>query len=186
MKLSPSSATVKSSLRAPSLEASRISTPIPATNGKCILLADDDLGARESLAAVLRRNGYLILPARDGQEALAFVGKRKVDLVLLDLNMPGKIGWDTFKRIATENPLLPVIIITARRNQLFTALAAGVGALLEKPLDIPALLKAITALLGESAETRLARVAGQRAAFVYQPAQERQSPPAGERWGINE
>ena len=186
MKMSHPSATEKSSTCAPLLEASRIATPIPAARGKCILLADEDSGVRESLAAVLRSNGYLVLPAQNGQEALAFVGKRKVDLILLDPNMPVKIGWHTFERITSENPLLPVIIITARRNQLFTALAAGVGALMEKPLDIPVLLKTITALLGESIEMRLARLAGHHAAFFHQPTQERQSPPAGERWGINE
>ena len=65
---------------------------------------------------------------------------------------------------------MPVIIITARPNQLFTALGAGVGALLEKPLDIPTLLRTINWLLAESAETRLARLAGREAEFHYAAA----------------
>jgi hypothetical protein len=50
---------------------------------------------------------------------------------------------------------------------LFTALAAGVGALLEKPLEIPTLLRTIRRLLAESAATRLARIAGQETDFHY-------------------
>ena len=139
---------------------------------KRILLADDDPGVRESLAAALRSDGYAVLPAKDGQEALDMIAVSEVDLVLLDLNMPVKNGWDTFERLSTENPLTPIIIITARSNQLFTALAAGVGALLEKPLDIPTLLKTVNALLGESAEVRLARMAGMSKEFHYKPATE--------------
>ncbi len=87
--------------------------------------------------------------------------------VLLDLNMPRKNGWDTFERLSAEHPLVPVILITARPNQLFTAVEAGVGALLEKPLDIPILLQTITRLLAESVERRLARLAGRDVPFRY-------------------
>ena len=45
----------------------------------------------------------------------------KVDLVLLDLNMPVKNGWDTFEQLTREHPLISIIIVTARPNQLFTA-----------------------------------------------------------------
>ena len=136
-----------------------------------ILLADDDRGVRESLAAALRSNDYVVLPAKDGQEALDMVSATEVDLVLLDLNMPVKNGWDTFEQLTREHPLVPVIIVTARPNQLFTAVGAGVGALLEKPLDIPTLLRAITRLLAEPAATRLARLAGRATEFQYSAAQ---------------
>jgi DNA-binding response OmpR family regulator len=75
--------------------------------------------------------------------------------------------------------LLPIIIITGRPNQKIMALHAGAGALFEKPLDIPRLLAAITELLAEPAQLRLARLTGQRAPF-HHPAQSR------ERWGIKE
>jgi DNA-binding response OmpR family regulator len=84
--------------------------------------------------------------------------------------MPMRNGWDTFERLTTQNPLLPVIIITARPNQLFTALSAGVGALFEKPLDFPELLEAIRALLSEPPGARIARVAGRTTQFQYSPA----------------
>ena len=136
---------------------------------KRILLVDDDLTVRDSLNDVLLAEGYFVIPAEDGQQALDLANRSPVDLVLLDLNMPVKNGWDTFEQLTREHPLIPVIIATARPNQLFTALGAGVGALLEKPMDIPALLGTIEKLLAETAEQRLARLAGKQTKFHYQP-----------------
>lgn len=136
-----------------------------------ILLVDDDTTVRDSLNDVLLAEGYCsVIPAENGQQALDFANELPVDLMLLDLNMPVKNGWDTFEQFTREHPLVPIIIATARPNQLFTALNAGVGALLEKPMDIPTLLRTIEKLLAESAEQRLARLAGQKAEFLYQPA----------------
>lgn len=134
-----------------------------------ILLADDDPSVRESLAAVLSDDGYTVIPAKDGQEAVNLRARARIDLVLLDLNMPGKSGWDAFERMTAENPLLPVVVITGKPNQLFTALGAGVGALLEKPVDIPMLLKTVKALLAETPDTRLARMTGHATDFHYLP-----------------
>jgi two-component system response regulator GlrR len=137
---------------------------------KTILLADDDPSVREMVGRVLTNEAYLVLSAASGPEALAIAAANPVDLVMLDLNMPMQNGWDTFEKLTSQNPLLPVIIITARPNQLFTAVGAGVGALLEKPLDFPTLLMTVKALLAESAERRLARMAGHRADFHYLPS----------------
>jgi CheY-like chemotaxis protein len=145
----------------PSRESSR-----PA---KRILLVDDDSTVRDSLNDVLVGEGYCVIPAENGQHALDLVEKSSVDLVLLDLNMPVKNGWDTFEQLTREHPLIPIIIATARPNQLFTALSAGAGALLEKPMEIPTLLRTMERLLAESAEQRLARLVGMKAEFHYQP-----------------
>ena len=142
---------------------------------KCILLVDDDAGVRGSLRDVLVEEGYFVIPAHDGQQALELIGSLSVDLVLLDLNMPRKNGWDTFERLSAEHPLVPIVLITGRPNQLFTALGAGVGALLEKPLDIETLLRTITRLLAESYEIRLARLAGRETEFFYAPSEDRKS-----------
>jgi DNA-binding response OmpR family regulator len=135
-----------------------------------ILLVDDDASVRGSLQDVLVEEGYLVIPANDGQHALEIVASTSFDLVLLDLNMPRKNGWDTFERLSAEHPLVPVILITAKPNQLFTAVGAGVGALLEKPLDIPHLLTTIRRLLTESSEARLRRLVGREAPFDYRPS----------------
>jgi len=141
-----------------------------------ILLVDDDAGVRGSLQEVLISEGYAVVPARDGHQALEFVATSAIDLVLLDLNMPGKNGWDTFERLSADHPLVPVILITARPNQLFMAVSAGVGALLEKPLDISVLLQCIERLLAEKVETRLARLAGRDVPFRYAAGRAEEPP----------
>src|SRR6266550_2382627 len=145
-----------------------------------ILLVDDDPMVRDSLNDVLLSEGYLVIPAENGQQALELANQSPVDLVLLDLNMPVKNGWDTFEELTRQHPLIPVIIATARPNQLFTALNAGVGALMEKPMDIPTLLRTMDKLLAESSDKRLARLAGQNSEFHYKPATGRSgAPPPG-------
>ena len=143
-----------------------------STERKRILLVDDDQNVRESLSNVLVTEGYIVTAAEHGERALELVAQEEFDLVLLDLNMPVKNGWDTFGQLIRDNPLLPIIIVTARPNQLFTAVSAGVGALLEKPPDIPMLLHAIQRLLGEPPEDRLARLVGHKAEFYYAAAPE--------------
>ena len=138
--------------------------------GKRILLVDDDPTVRDSLNDVLQSEGYWVIPAENGQQALDLANKSSVDLVLLDLNMPVKNGWDTFEQLTRDHPLIPIIIVTARPNQLFTAINAGVGALLEKPMDIPMLLRTMEKLLVETTEQRLARLAGKNSEFTYKPA----------------
>jgi len=135
---------------------------------KTILLVDDDSAVRRMLSRLLTEEHYHVITATNGLEALD-LAEGTVDLVLLDLNLPLKDGWTTFERLATRNPFLPVVIITARSNQIFPALASGAGALMEKPLDLPSLLQTIRDLLAESAETRLARAAGKSASFRYLP-----------------
>ena len=148
------------------------STRARSTNrhAKRILLVDDDSTVRDSLNDVLQSEGYLVIPAENGQQALDLAGKASVDLVLLDLNMPVKNGWDTFEQLTREHPLIPVIVVTARPNQLFTAINAGVGALLEKPMDIPMLLRTMEKLLVETTGQRLARLAGIETEFHYKAA----------------
>lgn len=138
--------------------------------GKRVLLVDDDPTVRDSLNDVLVSEGCVVLPAENGQQALELAAGFTVDIALLDLNMPVKNGWDTFERLTFEHPLIPIIIITARPNQLFTALGAGAGALLEKPMDIPTMLQTMQKLLVESAEQRLARLAGRKTEFHYKAA----------------
>lgn len=142
-----------------------------------ILLVDDDPAIRQILTRLLADEEYGVLTAANGAEALTMVASMKFDLVLLDLNMPVKNGWDTFEQMTTENPLLPIVLITARPNQFFPALAAGVGALLEKPLDFVKLLDTISELLREPPELRLAQITGRLARLRYIPP--KSVPPEG-------
>jgi CheY-like chemotaxis protein len=134
-----------------------------------ILLVDDDPAIRQILVRLLSEENYLVLTAANGVEALVLTESARFDLVLLDLNMPLKNGWETFEQMSSENPLLPIILITARPQQFFPALASGAGALLEKPLDFTKLFRTIRDLLAESEEMRLNRLTGRASAFSYIP-----------------
>lgn len=127
-----------------------------------VLLADDDSSVLAALTGVLQSEGYDVRHAFNGHDAIvAFRALPDIRIVLLDLNMPVKGGWDTFERLTTLNPLLPIIIITARPDQYSLAVAAGAAALMEKPLDIPLLLRTVRQLLAEPPGTRIARIAGE-------------------------
>jgi len=147
-----------------------IAAPVAKAAKQKILLVDDDPAIRQILVRLLTEENYLVLTAANGVEALVLSSSARFDLVLLDLNMPVKDGWATFEQLTSDSPMLPIILITGRPNQFFPALASGVGALLEKPLDFTKLFHTIHELLEEPVADRLARVAGRSSAFNYVPA----------------
>src|ERR1700756_2643380 len=122
-----------------------------------ILLVDDDLSVRESLGRALQREGYEVLLAGSGQEALERLCDTEINLALLDINMPGLNGWDTLDQMLEINPFLPVIIITAwpdQRSRTSRALAV-----LEKPLALAPLLEFMKRAMAETVEARRRRIA---------------------------
>jgi len=120
-----------------------------------VLVADDDESVRESLRKLLRGEGYQVVSVANGAEAVeAFrQDQDQIDLLLVDLNMPLKNGWATLDRLLEVNPSLPVLIVTGQPNQYEMAEAAGVSALVEKPIDVPALLQLIRKLLAGPVES---------------------------------
>jgi CheY-like chemotaxis protein len=115
---------------------------------KNVLIVDDDPSIRYMLGRVLMGEGYEVLAAANGNDGLQIAQEREIDLVLLDLKMPGKSGQETFKVLRDAWPELPVIIISAFSRQQLEGLD-GVNALLQKPLDFPILLDTIKRLLAE-------------------------------------
>jgi CheY-like chemotaxis protein len=136
---------------------------------KRVLVVDDDASIRDSLKKVLQDAGYDVALAAGGLEGLGRCELEQIDLVLLDLNLPNQSGWDVFEHLTTHHPFIPVIIITGLANQYFTALAAGAGALMEKPIEVPVLLKTMDELLAEPKETRLRRLCGKLDDTRYVP-----------------
>jgi CheY-like chemotaxis protein len=132
-----------------------------------VLLADDDRSVLEALGAVLESEGFEVIRAADGHEAVEKFREHRADLALLDLNMPVKGGWDTFEQLTSIDPLLPVIVITARPDAYPAARAAGVAALMQKPLDIPVLLEAMRYFLTQPGEQRLSRLTTQQPQTHY-------------------
>jgi DNA-binding response OmpR family regulator len=125
-----------------------------------VLIIDDDAAVREALGRVLTEAGYEVSAAADGEEGARLFGPEEVDLVLLDLNLPGQGGWEVFERLTARYPFVPIIIITGMTDQYRTALAAGVGALMEKPLEPAALLQTMAELLAQPKEAPLRRMCG--------------------------
>ena len=130
-----------------------------AVNDPRVLVVDDDLSVLDALGSVIESEGFEVVRAADGHQAVQKFYQQSVDIVLLDLMMPVKSGWDTFERLTTINPLLPIIVITARSDAYPVAMAKGVARLMQKPLDIPLLLEAMRELLAEPITKRLSRLA---------------------------
>ena len=124
-------------------------TPTGSTDSlrrKTILVVDDDEAVRKGLRGVLVSEGYNVIAARHGREAVQVFKVRPCDLVLLDMNMPLRNGWGTIADLRALESRLPAIIITARPDQRNVAREAGLE-LMEKPLDLPLLLNRIGTLL---------------------------------------
>jgi DNA-binding response OmpR family regulator len=117
---------------------------------KRILIVDDDPSIRHMLGRVLVDEGYDAPAAANGREGLEIAAAQEVDLVLLDLKMPGMNGQDALKQLNVLHPELPVIMMTAFPGRQFEGGLNGISALLQKPLDFPILLEAIKKLLAQA------------------------------------
>jgi CheY-like chemotaxis protein len=113
---------------------------------KQILIIDDDVSIRHMLGRVLVGEGYAVIAAANGEAGLKIAEHSEVDLVLLDLKMPGISGQETLRLLKAKRPELPVMIISAYSRQQFAGLE-GANALLQKPLDFPTLLDTIKRIL---------------------------------------
>lgn len=133
-----------------------------------VLLVDDEPRVCAALAGALISEGYEVVFVESGDEALDAFRRTFFDLVLLDLRMPGKDGWETLALLKAARPLLPIIIITALPDQQTVAAAAGVGALLEKPLEIKELLQTMQQLLAAAGLSKSERSI--QAATLARPA----------------
>ena len=118
---------------------------------KTILVADDDPVIQRLLSYILEQAGYLVVLAWDGMEALEALESQKVDLVLLDLDMPRLNGLEVLTRIREHQAHfnIPVVILTASGQEADAerAWTAGVSQLLTKPIGSRALLGAVGRLL---------------------------------------
>ncbi|HEY1790578.1 MAG TPA: response regulator [Verrucomicrobiae bacterium] len=123
-----------------------------------ILITDDERSIREGLDKVLRKEGYDVDLAENGQVAIEKISHKHIDLLLLDVGLPFKDGWTTMEWLSQFNPLLPVIIITGRWKQTERAETSGADLLMEKPLDVARLLQNIRQLLAEPIEIRAKRI----------------------------
>jgi two-component system response regulator AtoC len=109
---------------------------MPETEAKRVLIADDEINIRRVLEAILKRDGYEVVTAANGLEALAGMS-RGVHTVITDLKMPGLDGMGLLRRLSSEYPDVPVVMITAHGSVENAVEAVKLGAFdyIEKPFD---------------------------------------------------
>lgn len=127
---------------------------------KRILIADDKATSRELLRTVLEKQGYIVIEAADGEEALQKALSENPDLILLDLQMPRRNGYEVLGELRRDplHAALPILALTASAMQgdREKALAAGFTSYLTKPVALAQLREEIKRLLspGNSASGR--------------------------------
>jgi adenylate cyclase len=121
----------------------------PAGDPTTVLVVDDQPANIRLLDAILSPRGYDVRPASSGAAALSVIEQEDVDLVLLDIVMPGLDGYEVCRRIRgrTDTAYLPVVMVTASGDeQKIKALEAGADDFLTKPIDQSELLARVASL----------------------------------------
>jgi DNA-binding response OmpR family regulator len=119
---------------------------------KYILFAEDDDTLRNGLKATFESEGYETRGCRDGDEVLAEFRARRPDLLLLDVMMPGKSGYDVCAEVRRTDPQLPILFLTAKTSEADCVIGLGLGAddFIAKPFRIRELLARVSAALRRS------------------------------------
>ena len=119
-----------------------------------VLVVEDDPAIRRGVMAALAFAGYEVLEAGDGPRGLALAETAEVDLVLLDVVLPGTDGLEILRRVRESRPTRPVILLTARaaEDDRVGGLAAGADDYVVKPFSVRELLARVEAVLRRSPE----------------------------------
>jgi DNA-binding response OmpR family regulator len=131
-----------------------------------ILLAEDDANIRLGLVATLESEGYAVMAASDGAQALKLFPQEKFDLVLLDVMMPKASGYDVCRELRARGVRTPVLFLTAKGEEIDKVVGLKLGAddYVTKPFGVHELLARVEALLrrarsgGETKSAELAPV----------------------------
>ncbi len=131
-------------------------------SAKYILIVDDEAPMRKNVYDLLSTKGYSLCEAGNGEDAVELIKTENIDLVLLDINLPGMDGLTTLNKIKTFNSDLPVIIFTAygTSERAIEAMKAGAYDYIEKPFELDEFLLiierglAFSELVGEVKELR--------------------------------
>lgn len=117
-----------------------------------ILVVEDDPVQRRLMKAVLTRGGYNVFQACDGNEGMAVLDRQHIDLVVLDVMLPGMNGFEFAKNLRQGGSELPLLMVTARQTQRDKreGFLAGTDDYMTKPVDEEELLLRISALLRRS------------------------------------
>lgn len=130
---------------------------------KKILIIEDEPNIRELVLYNLNANGYEGIQAEDGYLGMAIIHKEKPDLILLDIMLPGKNGYDICKELREEGNNTPVIMLTAKTEEIDKVLGLEFGAddYISKPFGIRELMARIKAVLRRYASSSEELVQGE-------------------------
>ena len=114
-----------------------------------ILIIEDEPNIRELVLYNLGQNGYEGLAAEDGIQGLSMARSEQPDLILLDIMLPGKNGYDICKELRAEGSRIPIIMLTAKNEEIDKVLGLEFGAddYISKPFGIRELMARIKAVL---------------------------------------
>lgn len=131
-----------------------------------ILLAEDDASIREWLPVVLEKDKHRVRAVADGAAALSAYEERRPDLLILDVMMPKKSGYDVCTEIRKKDPILPILMLTAKSAESDKVLGLGLGAddYMTKPFGIRELCARVSAMLRRVHVAETARQA--KAVFI--------------------
>jgi two-component system, OmpR family, response regulator len=131
---------------------------------KRILVVDDEPAVNDLICDALRLASYDTVSAGHGMEALTVLREQRIDLAIVDVNMPVMSGYDLLERMRSSGIQTPVIVLTARQEREDTRTSFGLGAddFVRKPFGIEELTLRVTAILRRSgqAESRNVRTIG--------------------------
>ncbi len=115
--------------------------------GKRVLIADDEDIIRDTIADVLTKAGAITCVADDGDQALAMIRSQRFDLVLSDIKMPNRDGYEVFAAVREVNPECPVVLITGfgydPNHTIVRASREGLAGVLFKPFKVEQLLEEV-------------------------------------------
>ncbi len=124
----------------------------PSGNGHRILVVDDDPEIVAMLMTRLTKRGYKVYSAGDGNAALEQAKREKPEIVLLDVMMPGKSGWEVARALkqdpATQGMKIVMVTAIGEKTNEITAPIYGADAHIDKPFEFDKLEKVIAQLLG--------------------------------------
>ncbi len=127
-----------------------------------ILIAEDDEHTREALSEVLSMEGYEVVTASDGLQAVDFFRATKPDFVCLDVMMPGQNGYEACKQIRRHDEQVPILFLTAKAEEIDAVLGLELGAddYMTKPFGVKEIIARIRAITRRTA-ARSAKKSGE-------------------------
>jgi CheY-like chemotaxis protein len=153
-----------------------------------LLVADDSPTVRELLARALGSEGYEVVLAGDGEEALERYASDLIDLVVLDLEMPVKSGWAVFDEIVSRNENQAIVLLADHLDAVDLATTGRLTRVAEKPVNVHALLTTIKRALSEATSSRRSTVTSQQNLLRYTKPFESSSCTSRsyDHWGLND